>query len=119
MTAERGRLRPAANPVRRLLAAVLACEAVVIALAIPVAVAVLDVGAATAGGVCGGLAVACVLMAGLLRFPWAVAVGSVLQVLIVATGFMVPAMFFLGVLFGALWGTAIWMGRKAAAVQPR
>ncbi|TMQ91484.1 DUF4233 domain-containing protein [Actinomadura soli] len=109
----------AANPVRRLLATVLGCEAIVIALAIPVAVAVLDVDGATAGAVCGGLAVACLLMAGLLRFPWAVAAGGVLQVLIIATGFMVPAMFFLGVVFGALWATAIWMGRKAKSAAPR
>ncbi|MFD0687551.1 DUF4233 domain-containing protein [Actinomadura fibrosa] len=108
-----------ANPARRLLATVLACEAIVIALAIPVAITVLDVDGATAGGVCGGLAVACLLMAGLLRFPWAVAAGSVLQVLIVATGFMVPTMFFLGVVFGALWATGIWMGRKAESAGAR
>ncbi|MFI0485738.1 DUF4233 domain-containing protein [Actinomadura sp. 9N215] len=111
--------RTAANPARNLFAAVLGCEAIVIALAIPVAVTVLDVDGALAGGVCGGLAVACLLVAGLLRFPWAVAAGGVLQVLIVATGFMVPAMFFLGVVFGALWTTAIWMGRKAASAASR
>ncbi|XRQ12759.1 DUF4233 domain-containing protein [Actinomadura welshii] len=109
----------AKNPARTLFATVLGCEALVIALAIPVAVTVLDVDGAVAGTVCGGLAVACLLLAGLLRFPWAVAAGSVLQVLIIATGFMVPAMFFLGALFGGLWATAIWMGRKAAAVQAR
>ena len=107
------------NPARRLFAAVLASEAVVIGLAIPVAVVALDVDGAVAGGVCGGLALACLLLAGLLRRPWAIPAGSALQVLIVATGFMVPAMFFLGVVFGALWGTAIWLGRKAAAAQPR
>lgn len=111
--------RPAANPARRLFATVLACEAIVIALAIPVAVTVLDVDGATAGGVCGGLALACVVLAGLLRFPWAVPAGTVLQVLIIATGFMVPAMFFLGVVFGALWGTAIWLGRKVGGAPPR
>ncbi|GAA4384292.1 hypothetical protein GCM10023088_52440 [Actinomadura verrucosospora] len=111
--------RTAPNPARRLFATVLACEAIVIALAIPVAVTVLDVDGATAGGVCGGLAVACVALAGLLRFPWAVPVGTVLQVLIFATGFMVPAMFFLGVVFGALWGTAIWLGRKVGSAPPR
>ncbi|TDB96982.1 DUF4233 domain-containing protein [Actinomadura sp. 7K534] len=109
----------AANPARTLFATVLACEAIVIALAIPVAVSIMDVDGGTAGAVCGGLAVACLVLAGLLRFPWAVAAGTVLQVLIIATGFMVPAMFFLGAVFGALWGTAIWLGRKAAAVQAR
>ncbi|MBT2213556.1 DUF4233 domain-containing protein [Actinomadura sp. NEAU-AAG7] len=113
------RARPAGDPVRRLLATVLACEAVVIALAIPVAVAVLDVSGGTAGAVCGGLAVVCLLMAGLLRFSWAVPAGTVLQVLVIATGFMVPTMFFLGALFGALWGTAIWMGRKAREAAAR
>ncbi|HEU5028472.1 MAG TPA: DUF4233 domain-containing protein [Spirillospora sp.] len=111
--------KKAANPVRRLYATVLACEAIVIALAIPVAVAVLDVSGATAGAVCGGLAVLCLLMAGLLRFRWSFAAGSVLQVAIIATGFMVPAMFFLGVLFGALWLTAFWMGRKVERLPAR
>jgi hypothetical protein len=100
------------NPVRRLFATILACEALVIGLAIPVAVTVGNVDGATAGLVCGGLAVMCLVMAGSLRFPWAVAAGSGLQVLIIATGFMVPTMFFLGALFGALWATAIWMGRR-------
>ncbi|QKW37984.1 DUF4233 domain-containing protein [Actinomadura sp. NAK00032] len=107
------------NPARRLFATVLACEAIVIALAIPVAVAVLDVDGALAGGVCGTLALACLVMAGLLRRPWAIPAGTVLQVLLIATGFMVPVMFFLGVVFGALWWTAIWLGRKAANAQPR
>ncbi|MFC5754379.1 DUF4233 domain-containing protein [Actinomadura rugatobispora] len=107
------------GPARSLLAMVLACEAIVIGLAIPVAVAVLKVDGATAGLVCGGLAVLCLVMAGLLRFPWAVPAGTVLQVLIIATGFMVPTMFFLGALFGALWGTAIWMGRKAEGARAR
>ncbi|WP_433335459.1 DUF4233 domain-containing protein [Spirillospora sp. CA-294931] len=104
---------------RRLLATVLACEAIVIALAIPVAVTVLDVDGALAGGVCGGLAVVCLIMAGLLRFPWGIPVGTGLQVLVIATGFMVPTMFFLGLLFGALWGTSIWLGRKVEKAEAR
>jgi hypothetical protein len=104
---------------RSLFATILACEAVVIGLAIPVAVAVGGVSGLTAGVVCGGLAVLCLVMAGLLRFSWAVPVGTGLQVLIVATGFLVPAMFFLGALFGLLWGTAIWMGRKAERAGAR
>ncbi|SEG62802.1 Protein of unknown function [Thermomonospora echinospora] len=95
-----------------LLAAVLASEAVVIGLAIPVAVTVQQVDARIAGPVCGGLAVLCLLLAGMVRRRWAVAAGSVLQVLMVAAGFMVGTMFFLGALFGALWVTAIWLGRK-------
>ncbi|MFI6521080.1 DUF4233 domain-containing protein [Spirillospora sp. NPDC050679] len=108
---------PRMNPARRLLSTVLTCEAIVIALAVPVAVAVQKVDGATAGVVCGGLAVLCLLTAGLLRFPWGVALGTVVQVLMLATGFMVSTMFILGVVFGALWATAIWLGRKAESAQ--
>ncbi|GGV40330.1 hypothetical protein GCM10010182_76160 [Actinomadura cremea] len=107
------------NPVRSLLAAVLTCEALIIGLAAPVAVTVMDVAGGTAALVCGGLAVICLVVAGLLRFPWAVHVGGALQVVIIATGFMVPAMFGLGAIFGALWMTAIWMGRKAQSAAAR
>ncbi|WP_019630376.1 DUF4233 domain-containing protein [Actinomadura atramentaria] len=100
---------------RPLLSTVLVCEAVVIALAIPVAISVLDVSAGLAGGVCGGLAVLCLLLPGLLRRPWSVPVGTALQAAIFLTGFLVPTMFFLGVLFGALWWTALRMARRAAA----
>lgn len=90
-----------------------------LALAIPVAIAVVKADAATASLVGGGLAVICILLAGLLRFRWAIPAGSVLQVLVVATGFLVPTMFFLGVLFGALWGTAIWVGRRVESAEAR
>jgi uncharacterized protein DUF4233 len=103
----------------RLLATVLICEAIVIALAIPVAVAVQQVDGGTAGVVCGGLAAACVVMAGLVRFRWGVVAGSVLQLLLIAAGFMVPTMFFLGVVFGALWVTAIWLARRVEGAQAR
>ncbi len=35
-----------------------------------------------------------------------------LQVAVIATGVVVPAMYGLGVIFGALWLTAIWLGRR-------
>lgn len=104
---------------RSLCAAVLTCEAILLALSIPVAVRVLGTDAVTAGVIGGGQAVGCLLIAGLLRFRWALIVGSVLQVLILATGFMVPTMFFLGFLFGALWVIAIWLGYKVEAAQAR
>lgn len=40
---------------------------------------------------------------GLLRFDWAYTLGWVLQVLIVASGFINPAMFVVGALFGGMW----------------
>jgi hypothetical protein len=35
-----------------------------------------------------------------------------LQGLTIISGFAVPAMFFLGGIFAALWFTAIWLGRR-------
>ena len=43
---------------------------------------------------------------------WALVAGTVLQVAMIATGVVVPAMYGLGVIFGALWLTAIWLGRR-------
>jgi Protein of unknown function (DUF4233) len=101
--------------VRRLCATVLAMEAVVIGLAIPVAITIAHAGArrtAIAGGV---LAVAAVLLATVVGRPgqrWTLTAGSVLQVLVIATGVVVPVMYALGVIFAALWATAIWLGRR-------
>ena len=41
----------------------------------------------------------------------------VLQVLIIATGFIVPAMFFLGVVFAIMWFYAIRVGRQGDAIK--
>ena len=51
-------------------------------------------------------------VAGLLRAEWAYSLGWAVQVGAVALGFAVPLMFFLGLLFGALWATAVWLGMK-------
>jgi len=40
---------------------------------------------------------------GLLRYRWAYTLGWVLQVLIVVSGFINPAMFVVGALFGGMW----------------
>jgi len=97
---------------RRMCAMVLVCEALVIALAIPVAISVAHADATAAAIAGGGAALAAVLLSGLLRYRPAYVAGSVLQILVIAAGFVVPAMFILGVIFGALWITAIWLGRS-------
>ena len=58
-----------------------------------------------------GLAVLCILAAGVLRRPWGVTLGWGLQIATFAFGFIVPAMLVVGVLFGALWLTALVQGR--------
>lgn len=94
-------------------------QAVVTALSIPVAISVAHADGATAGIVGGGLAVLGVILAGLLRHRWAYVAGSVLQFLVIATGFVVTTMFFLGFIFAALWFTAIWLGVRVEGTEAR
>ncbi len=49
------------------------------------------------------LAVVLVVLAGVQRRPWGYTAGSVAQVAFLATGFLVGAMFVLGVVFGSIW----------------
>lgn len=104
---------------RRLCATLLVLQAVVTALSIPVAITVAHVSPVTAGVTSGGLAVAGLVIAGLLRHRWAYVAGSILQVLVIATGFMVPTMFFLGIVFAALWITNIWVARRVEGTPAR
>jgi len=56
------------------------------------------------------LALLCVLDAGLLRRPWGITLGWVLQIATLACAFIVPMMLFVELLFGALWLTALVQG---------
>ena len=98
-------------------AAVLCLEAITIALATPVMVSVSGVDLATALWLGIGLAVLCLLLAGMLRGEWAYALGWVLQVAAIAMGFVVPMMFVLGAIFAALWGGAYFLGIKIEREQ--
>jgi hypothetical protein len=69
-------------------------------------------GAALAVG--GGLALACILATGTLRSAYGVKVGWAVQVLVLATGVVVPAMFVMGLLFAALWVSALRIGDLVA-----
>jgi len=100
---------------RRLCATVLIFEVVVIGLAIPVAITIGHARPAQAGVVGGVLAVAALVIAGLVGRPgqgWTLVGGTVLQVAVIAIGIVVPVMYGLGAIFGALWLTAIWLGRR-------
>jgi Protein of unknown function (DUF4233) len=68
------------------------------------------VSAGTALAVGGGLALACILATGTLRSAYGIKVGWTVQVLVLATGVIVPAMFGMGLLFGALWVSALRIG---------
>jgi hypothetical protein len=94
---------------------VLIMEAVVIGLAIPVAITIAHAGARPAGitgGVLAGAAVVLAAVVGRPRHRWALVAGTLLQVIVTATGVVVPVMYALGAIFAALWATAIWLGRR-------
>ncbi len=100
---------------RQLCGTVLIMEAVVIGLAIPVAIVLEHLRHGVAAGVGGGLAVCALLLSGLIGRPgmgWALWAGTALQVLVIASGVFVPAMYILGVIFTALWVTGIWLARR-------
>ncbi|WP_255560932.1 DUF4233 domain-containing protein [Mumia sp. zg.B53] len=97
---------------RGMCAGVLFFEAIVLALATPVMIQVegVSTGVALAWGV--GLAALALVTAGLLRFPWAYALGWLVQVGAVAMGFLLPIAFFVGGVFAAIWATAWVLGRR-------
>ncbi|MBB5934890.1 hypothetical protein FHS42_001940 [Streptomyces zagrosensis] len=70
----------------------------------------------TVSGIAMGL---CVLLCGMLRWPWALQVGWVLQFGLVLSGFVVPVMFFLGAVFAGLWWASIHYGRHIDEAKVR
>ncbi|GAA1767258.1 DUF4233 domain-containing protein [Nonomuraea bangladeshensis] len=104
---------------RRLGASVLGMEAIVAGLITPVAIVIGKVEPALAVTVGIGLAVLCVVAAGLLKKPVGYLLGSVVQVLAIASGFLVTSMFFLGAIFAALWITAIMVARRVEGATTR
>lgn len=97
---------------RRLCAAILFLQAIALGLTTPVLISINDVAVGTALGIGLGLCAACILTAGLLRFPWAYGIGWAIQIASLALGFLITAMFALGSVFLLLWATAWFMGVK-------
>jgi hypothetical protein len=98
--------------VKRLCATVLIFEAIVIVLSVPVAVHIDHLAPHSAWLIGGIAAAAAVVLAGVARrlLPVTLVGGSLLQLFVIASGAIVPAMFFLGGIFAALWGVGIWLG---------
>jgi hypothetical protein len=100
------------SPRRGMAAAILSLQAIVLALTTPVMISIEHVSWQVAVPVGCGLAVICILLAGMLRRPWAYAAGWAVQVASVALGFVIGMMFVLGVIFLALWWGAMALARK-------
>ena len=84
------------DPRRMMCATILALQCIVLGLSTPVLITVEDVDKAAALWIGLGLALAALLLAGLLRFEWAYYAGFVLQAATFALGFVISVMFILG-----------------------
>ncbi|MER0445600.1 DUF4233 domain-containing protein [Streptomyces sp. Edi4] len=104
---------------RTLCASTLIGEFFVIAFAGLVAMKDPDLATTTVWTVCGIGMVLSVLLCGTLGRRGGVALGWGLQIALVASGFAVPPMFFMGVLFGALWWASVHYGRKIDEAKAR
>lgn len=93
-------------------AGILVLEAIILGLTTPVLITLSEIGTAPAVVIGIGLALACIVVSGMLRRPWAYGAGWVIQGLAIGLGFVIPTMFFIGALFALLWGTADLLGRK-------
>lgn len=111
---------PAPRSLRRSFAAmVLMGEVLVVGFAALVAKDLADVGGRTLALAAGGTALLCVAAAGSLRSRIGYALGWVVQVLLVVSGLWVPLMFFVGVVFAAVWAGALVQGGRADRITAR
>src|SRR5436853_19334 len=100
------------SPRRTLAAATISLEALVVFFAGLVAKDLSRLSPGAALGLYSALAVACLVTAGLLRTRAGYAMGWIVQVAAIASGFWVPVMFFLGVAFALLWYVALQQGAR-------
>ncbi|MFD3697682.1 DUF4233 domain-containing protein [Streptomyces sp. NPDC058646] len=102
---------------RTLCASTLIGEFFVIGFAGLVAMKDPDLSQAEVWTVCGIAMALSLLLCGMLTRRGAVQLGWALQIALIASGFVVPTMFFLGVVFAALWWCAVHYGRKADRIR--
>jgi Protein of unknown function (DUF4233) len=99
---------------RGVMAGTLILEAIVVALALLV-VAKLEGGLGTGVGfVVGGVVVVLVLLCGMLRRPWTIAVIALAQIALIACVVGAPPVGVIGVLFALVWGYLLWLRRDVA-----
>ncbi|MFF2012207.1 DUF4233 domain-containing protein [Streptomyces sp. NPDC058195] len=104
---------------RTLCASTLIGEFFVIGFAGLVAMKSDDLSNGTVWTVCGiGMALS-VLLCGMITRPGGVQLGWVLQTALVLSGFFVPTMFILGVVFAGLWWASVHYGRKIDEAKAR
>jgi len=100
---------------RRLLAVVIGTQGLTVFFGALVARSLTVAAGSSASGafpLMSALAVLCILDAGLLRRPWGITAGWVLQLATLACALVVPAMLLVWLLFGGLWLTALVQGHR-------
>jgi hypothetical protein len=100
-----------------LCASTLIGEFFVIGLAGLVAMKDPDLSMTTVWTVCGVAMLLSVLLCGMISRPGGVVLGWILQVALIASGFVVPVMFGLGIVFAALWWASVTYGRKIDEIK--
>ncbi|MCI0383257.1 DUF4233 domain-containing protein [Streptomyces sp. CNQ085] len=104
---------------RTLCASTLIGEFLVIGFAALVATRLGGLPAGTVWAVAGTAMLLCPLLCGMLGRPGALQLGWALQIALIASGFAVPAMFFLGAVFAGLWWASIHFGRMIDEAKAR
>ena len=114
--------RPPRTLVQKLAPIVLGFEAIVVFLA---GLTVFGLKALPAGieqwwGIVGGavLALACIVVAGMVTKPWAITAGWVIQVIVALSAILVPAILLVVVIFGGMWAYATIGGARLDARRP-
>jgi hypothetical protein len=117
-----GPVPPRVDPMKGLrgvFAATLVLESIVVLLALLV-LPKFGAGATAAGvGLIAGLAVAMIVAAGLQRRPWGLGLALALQVGVIASGLLVPALGFVGVVFALVWAGLLVLRRDVARRMSR
>lgn len=122
MNAARTRTRTPRTLTQKLGAIVLGFEAIVVFLAglTVYGLKALPQGIAPWWGIVGGgvLALAMIVLAGAIARPGAIAVGWVLQAVVLAASVIVPAVALVALIFGGMWGYATIMGARVDRKAP-
>jgi hypothetical protein len=104
---------------RTLCSSTLIGEFFVIGFAALVAMKDPDLSTSTVWLVSGIAMVLCVALCGVLTRPGGIVLGWALQIALIASGLFVPTMYFLGVVFAALWWASVHYGRKIDEAKAR
>lgn len=102
---------------RTLCSSTLIGEALLVLFAALVAMQLSSVSTATVWIVSGIAMALCIALCGMINRPGAVQIGWALQIGLIASGFVLPTMFGLGVVFAGLWWCSVHYGRKVDAFK--